>query len=177
MEYYKACTDRSYPKFRDTLEFESYYGMSKQAAQRVLLSLTNPLDWYLQEKRLLTSNLISTASEAARLQQGYYAALALVSSLGFEGAKPQNVGAFLSQDPSGVPLIFDTGCGHSITPILDDFVTALGPPPDGLRVQDFANGTQAILGVGWVEWKIRDSLGRSSIIRTKCILQIEKVSQ
>ena len=168
MEYYKACTDRSYPKFRDTLDFESYYGMSKQAAQRVLLSLTNPLDWYLQEKRLLTSNLISTASEAARLQQGYYAALALVSNLGFEGARPQNVGAFLSQDPSGVPLIFDTGCGHSITPILDDFVTALGPPPDGLRVQDFANGTQAILGVGWVEWKIRDSLGRSSIIRTKC---------
>ena len=119
---------------------------------------------------MLTSNLLLTASETLRIQQGYYAALALVSSLGLEGAQPQSVGAFLSKDPFGllIPLIFDTGCGHSITPVLDDFVTALGPPPSGLRVQDFASGTQAIQGTGWVEWKIRDSLGRASVIQTKC---------
>ena len=170
LEYYKACTDCTFPRFRDTLAFESYYGMSKQAAQNVMESLIHPLDWYLQEKKLLLSNVLTIKSDAVRLQQGYYAAIALVSSLGIEGSAPQLAGTFLAQETpsSEIPLIFDTGCGFSITPVLSDFVTDLSPAPEGVRVQDFASGTQGIQGVGWVEWKVRDSLGRASVIRTQC---------
>ena len=145
LKYYKACTDGTYPRFRDTLEFESYYGISKQAAQNVMKSLMNPLDWYLQEKKMLLSNVLTIKSDAVRLQKGYYAAIALASTLGLEGATPQLAGTFLSKDSSSseIPLIFDTGCGFSISPVLDDFVIALGPPPEGVRVEDFASGNSS----------------------------------
>ena len=65
-----------------------------------------------------------------------------------------------------MPLIFDAGCGHSISRCMDDFVTELEPVPNHVGVTNFENDVTKPQGQGWVEWNMRDALGRTSTIRT-----------
>ena len=169
MDYYEACTDGSYPRFRDTLDFEHYYKLSRQAAWKLLDSSYDPVEQCRRQIGLLGTNILSLSSQDARLNRAFYAAIALISALGVDDPSSKMGGTFLSSDApkSDVPLVFDTGCGYSISPCLDDFVTPLEPAPPGLGVSDFADRSCGVKGVGWVEWTIRDSLGRTSVIRTK----------
>ena len=64
-------------------------------------------------------------------------------------------------------MVFDTGCAHSITPVLDDFVTELEEHPS-LTISGFTNADSVSpQGAGWVEWPIRDINGTTTVIRTR----------
>ena len=169
MDYYEACTDYSCPRLRDKLEFESYYGLSRQAAWAHMDAFLHPLDWFLNEKTFRQSNVLTISSQDRRLGQAFYAAIALLSQLGVEDNTSKLAGAFLTSEStsSEIPLVFDTGCGFSIAPCRDDFIGEVAPAPQGIGVTDFANGRRSVEGIGTVEWSVRDSLGRTSVIRTQ----------
>ena len=75
----------------------------------------------------------------------------------------QFAGTFLASDTDSadIPLVFDTGYAFSISPCLDDFIAELKPLPTGHGVTDFKDTPTLIAGVGWVEWPVRDRLGRT----------------
>lgn len=64
-----------------------------------------------------------------------------------------------------VPIVFDTGCSHSVTPFLDDFVSEL-EDPSTLALTGLTDSVK-VEGEGWVEWPIKDYFGQSAIIRTR----------
>ena len=169
---FDACANFTYPRFSDTLEFEPYYGLTKQAAWSLLEDTFDPLTAFLKEKRLRRSSSINIVSSDRRMQRAFYAAVALCTQLGVDCDSTKLAGAFLTSDSTSceVPLIFDTGCGHSITPFADDFVSDIEPPPSGVGVTNFENGHTLVEGAGWVEWHVRDAFGRTSIIRTRAYL-------
>ena len=76
-------------------------------------------------------------------------------------------GAYLSDHEvrQDIPVIFDTGCSCSLTPIMDDFVSKL----DTTDVEEMRGLADAVSieGIGWVEWPIRDVFGRIHTIRTQ----------
>ena len=80
----------------------------------------------------------------------------------------QFAGTFLASDTesANVPLVFDTGCAFSISPFLDDFMAEPEPLTTGHGVTDFKDNPTLIAGVGWVEWPVRDRLGRTSLLCT-----------
>ena len=103
--------------------------------------------------------MLSIKSDDKRLNRAFYAAVALCTQLGADTTQSLQAGTYLTPNTpsSQIPLIFDTGCGHSISPCLDDFVTELEPVPEGVGVTDFENRTTKPRGQGWVEWNIRDA--------------------
>ena len=63
--------------------------------------------------------------------------------------------------------MFDTDAAHSITPILDDFVTEL-EPVDSVAITTYADEPGITpRGVGVVSWTVRDTNGISTVIRDK----------
>ena len=135
--------------------------MTKQAAWKLLDDSIHPLETYLKEKRFRSHLLLSIKSDDERLNCAFYAAVALCTQLGADTTQSLQAGTYLTPNApsSEIPLMFDTGCGHSISPCLDNFVTELEPVPEGVGVTNFKNRTTKPCGQGWVEWNIRDAFG------------------
>ena len=68
-------------------------------------------------------------------------------------------------DAIAMPVVIDTGCSISITPLLQDFVT----PLQDATVQELTGitDTAKVEGIGWVEWPIRDQNGVIALIWTR----------
>ena len=142
--------------------------MTKQAAWKLLEDSIHPLDAHLKEKRFRSRLMLSIRSDDERLNRAFYAAVALCTQLGIDCSASLQAGTHLtSSSPSSeTPLIFDTGCGRSISPCIDNFVTELEPVPDHIGVTNFENGVTKPEGQGWVEWNTRDPFGCTSTVCT-----------
>ena len=64
-----------------------------------------------------------------------------------------------------LPIVIDTGCSLSLTPVLDDFV---GPiEPSTVHEMTGVADKVKVVGIGTVEWNIRDLYGNVGIVRTR----------
>ena len=68
-------------------------------------------------------------------------------------------------DSRNIPIVLDTGASFSLTPVLSDFVSAIEKCPT--KEMTGLTDSVMIVGVGDVEWAIRDHMGQVQIIRTK----------
>ena len=66
---------------------------------------------------------------------------------------------------SCMPIVIDTGCSLSLTPIKSDFVTKLSKT-EVTDMQGIGNSIP-VKGVGEVEWPVRDAFNNVALIRTK----------
>ena len=82
----------------------------------------------------------------------------------FGDRSPRVPMAYHSEDRSGMPIVLDTGCSHSLSPVSSDFIGPIKPCKQ--RNLRGLNGTVDIVGVGTVEWIIRDYFDNVRIIRT-----------
>src|SRR5210317_466355 len=69
---------------------------------------------------------------------------------------------YMSSDDS-LPIVIDTGASLSLSPNLADFVEK--PRPCALSNLHGLSGTAEVLGIGTVEWTVRDLLGEIKTIR------------
>ena len=60
---FEACTTQTRPRANGDLEFETYYGLTKQAAWTLLDACVNPLDWFQMEQKFNHSPVLTTVSE------------------------------------------------------------------------------------------------------------------
>ena len=67
----------------------------------------------------------------------------------------------------GVPIIFDSGCTHAVTPYEEDFVGTIKPIS---KVMNGLGAQAKIIGEGTVLWKFRDDFGVSRRVKVKAYL-------
>ena len=103
------------------------------------------------------------------MKRACYAATTMFSTPEKQDAPRLQAGAFLTSDAtsSEIPLIFDTGASFSVSPCIDDFIHEPESLDGQVGLSDFNDNQTIASGIGWVEWTIRDSFGKSSIIRTQ----------
>ena len=157
-------------RVRDALEFEAYYGYTRKEAWKLLcLDKLDPIKRFRQGTKLTNSSFLAIQSEMVRMKRACYAATIMFSTPGMQDAPRLQAGAFLTSDATSpeIPLIFDTGASFSVSPCLDDFISPPEPLNGQVGLTDFNDNRTSASGIGWVEWTIRDSFGRSSIIRTQ----------
>ncbi len=97
----------------------------------------------------------------------YIATLRLLDAHGIPIRGPTTGGpkVFLSSHRGDVPIVIDTGCSMSITPFIEDFVTDIEPLEE-LEMHGLTDSV-TIVGVGTVEWPVRDVFGRVSVLKTR----------
>jgi hypothetical protein len=148
--------------------FQQYYGMTSKAAMQYLLKVIDPLEWFLQQKRLSLS--IQSVRQSNMFQRAFLAAAQILKDIDHpRNPLGEQHGVFLqghhNHNQREVPIVIDTGASFSLTPYLEDFQTPLEPSKlDSLLG---LNGTAKIEGVAWVEWEIRDWHGQVAILKTK----------
>ena len=126
--------------FAKHLNFESYYGISRKVAWHHLSYRIHPLDWYRLESKLTTSPPARSVGKEQKLTRALYAATDLMTKLGTLNVADHKLsGTFPSYDSpsSDIPLVFDTGCGFSVTPCIDDFSSPPEPLTTDHSVLDF----------------------------------------
>ena len=60
------------------------------------------------------------------------------------------------KEKDGIPVIFDSGCSHALTPLESDFVGHITPID---KVMNGLGATVKIAGIGVLGWKFRDDYG------------------
>ena len=150
------------------LQFEHYYGMSRERAWELLSSYINPLDWYHHEQLLLNRPIVQTQREHKILEKAYIAANSILRELGAERSPlSTQQGVFLTNEHRHceVPIVIDTGASFALTPFQEDYVSDL--EPSDITEMHGLNDSVQVKGVGWVEWTVRDAFGQAAIIRTR----------
>ena len=115
------------------------------------------------QRAFATSDYCLLTSDLYRVKRAYFAAVAYLETNDVSTA--ERVRNYLAADQPGgeTLLVFDTGCAHSITPVLDDFVTKLEEHA-GLTISGFTNADSVTpQGAGWVEWPIRNINGTTTV--------------
>lgn len=120
---------------------------------------------YHQKEKILTDSLFSGDYFDEKIKRAHVLANNMLDELGIRGAHAHRAQAYLVNDESDLPIVFDTGASLSVTPFLSDFVGEL-EEPDVEEMKGLVDSVQ-VKGVGIVEWVIRDANGKVGIIRTK----------
>ena len=142
-------------------------GVTPSQIQRLLRQLP-PLQWYRHQLGLGV-DLFGIQSHMDSMQNAYVATADILreTHIKLKTGPDELSGAYLSDHEvrQDIPVIFDTGCSCSLTPIMDDFVSKL----DTTDVEEMRGLADAVSieGIGWVEWPIRDVFGRIHTVRTQ----------
>ena len=168
--------------YYDTAEDFWYETSEEEQMEPVEIPVTPADKLKLHFKSLCAFQTISIARRTEKALEGFRSVysdyaftieIAKQCGLGTKLAPPElSFGAFLGNacEVCHVPCVIDSGCSHSVTPFITDFVSEIiwleNESLGGLKADDEV----MIIGVGWVEWTVRDVFGRTAVIRTKAYL-------
>lgn len=135
-----------------------------------LLKRLDPLTWFKRELTL-RENFLTTAksNRVARRHRALIAAARLLGSKTLSGpTRTQNkVLLSCSHQTSDPPIVLDTGCTISITPLKSDFISPPQPCEDKDSSVKGLTDQARVQGEGIVQWRIKDVFGQVATIRTK----------
>ncbi|CAJ1961247.1 unnamed protein product [Cylindrotheca closterium] len=139
------------------LQYESQYGVVLDE----LLADFRPNTKHHAMKDVLSSTFLQPVSSLPRVTQALIAADDLVSDV---SCADRLRSVYINVDSKGeLPIVIDTGASFSLTPNLEDFVTK--PIACGTKSLNGLSSITPVLGIGEVEWKIRDMHGTIKSIR------------
>ena len=152
---------------QDRLEEEARRQGVTLRAVRDLLAKHDPVKEFKAEAHL--SHVMTPKHEQTKLAQAHIAAADLLKE--DPSRRPPTsprAGGFLADNStrSDIPIIFDSGCSFSLTPVLEDFIGPL--EKTGVGDMTGLKDSVKVYGVGWAEWAVRDVFGRVYVIRTRC---------
>ncbi|CAJ1952569.1 unnamed protein product [Cylindrotheca closterium] len=151
------------------LQYELKYGVDLDE----LLADFSPQSKHQEMKDVLSSAFLQPVSSLPRVTQALIAADDLVSDALSSADRLRSV--YINADSKDdLPIVIDTGASFSLTPNLEDFVTK--PIACGTTSLNGLSSKVSVLGVGEVEWKVRDLHGTIKSIRVNPDAQIRLLS-
>ena len=150
---------------RSFLQFDLQYGVSLDE----FVTAVKPELFFQNVSALSADSFLQTSkqrkSRRARARQALIAAQRLrpTSDPSYLTADTSHdMRVYISSDDS-MPIVIDTGASLSLTPNLEDFVEP--PKPCALTHLHGLSGNTEVLGVGTVEWTVRDIFGEVRTLR------------